>query len=560
MSRNVTLINNAYPITYFVDNNFSQVGPNNPNQFWASEEKYAPEVDYLIYDFGTSRPVNFLDLEIAYKPVDIEVLYDDGTGTFVPCVPKDEFQTTLSIQYLPAIENPWAYIEFHFSLVETRYIKLVLTRREDPFPLRDSDPIAYSIDIRSLRLMHIISSADDFVPDTGQDVLGNSYRTDLDVYYADAVDDDDTSTFWQSQPNPSPTAVEALYFDMRGGFIVPRMDYLDTNVNDDLDGRSMAEMELFYQDGVVVDEIYIDPITVGPSMHMYYSLDDYSDYENKLWIPINRHYVLQRGYHSLPTSTYVKYLKLEFTNLTPAPYNIPEYPDLPPVIYRKYPTWVQNYFKNFYNTNSNSDSLIDLVDTVEINPLSFGFTRETDLLSVGFVLRNPPTPDLTNTEVQDFITGLVTVQKIPSEPQVALESQIEFNSSFMWQNNLIEQLDLTRALSRRARVGEDSWTAELTPLTLPPPSVQSTEDLSVAKNEKLAPRLWFPIRCRHAYQLLKATRPSKIAYFVALREVKIHRRDYSVQFDEKFYVETMGDTDHTEVNDFLQEDWRYVVG
>lgn len=47
-------------------------------------------------------------------------------------------------------------------------------------------------------------------------------------------------------------------------------------------------------------------------------------YEDKTWTPIWRDYICERGMLFLPKATPMKYLKMEFTNLTPAPYPIYE--------------------------------------------------------------------------------------------------------------------------------------------------------------------------------------------------------------------------------------------
>lgn len=553
----VTLINNYYPITYFADQNIEQVAPTAPNQYWASQQEYAPAAEHLIFDFGTVRPVNFVDFEISTKPFDIKVYYDTG-GDWVEVASDDEFEADLSIAYLASIENPWTYFEYHFDVVQTRYIKIEFIRREDPFPFLDSEPIEYSVEVRNLRLMHVISRFDEFIPDSGKDILGNTYRTDSEYYGVEHVDDDDGTTFWQSQPNPSRFAVEALYFDLRQGYQVGNMGYLNTQEMESLDTRSMTNMAVYFEDAVVIDEVYVDPVTVGPIMHIYYSLDDEPEWDNKLWTPIPRHYVLRKGFHSLPRPILTKYVKLEFSQLTPAPYNMPEYPQMPQITYRKYPTWVQNYFNDIYITRPGGN-FINPVERVDIDPLRLGFTKDLDRLDSGLETRHLPTVESTDPELREFIAQLVNTQATDEDVQRESEDQIEINTSFMWQRDLIANLDTDRALSRIAQEGETGFNSELPPITEAPPTAQSVSNLEQAREEKEIPIMWFPIRCRHGYQIIKANRPAKIAYFVAIREVKFHRRDYTVEFDEPFYVETLFDSDHTEVNDFVQDGWRFRV-
>ncbi len=97
-------------------------------------------------------------------------------------------------------------------------------------------------------------------------------------------------------------------------------------------------MSEYYTQPSIIDEVYINPITNGPSMHFYYSMDDTPDWENKLWVPIPINYTLRRGYFALPSPTAVKYFKIEFTDLTPLPYQFIEYPSGITTTFRRYPT------------------------------------------------------------------------------------------------------------------------------------------------------------------------------------------------------------------------------
>jgi len=79
------------------------------------------------------------------------------------------------------------------------------------------------------------------------------------------------------------------------------------------------------------------------------------------------------------------------------------------------------------------------------------------------------------------------------------------------------------------------------------------------RREKYIPHMFFPRVARHGYQVVESERPGKIAYFVAIKSVRFFRRDYTIPHDEHYYIETFGDIAHTQVNDFTQDDWRYVV-
>lgn len=553
MSLDVTVVNSYYPIQYVGSASIPQ-NTITINDFWASEEKFAPSQDWLVFDLGRVRPISFVDFEMAAKPIDFIIEWSTDNVLWNPVTLLEEFEPQLSTYYLPS-ESPWIYLENHFNTVTTRYVRLTFTRRADPFPFNDSAQIAFSIDVRNLRIMQVTINPEDYMQDFGTDILGNTYRTDLINYGPENVIDADPITFWQSQPNPTASAVECLYFDLRLGSTVGTMDFLEGFIQFDLNDLGMSDIENYSSDGVVVDEIFIDPVTTGPYMHIYYSMDDYPVWDEKLWIPVNRHYILKRGYFALPSSTHLKYLKLEFSNLAAAPYNVAEYPELPNITYKKYPTWVQN----LYASELPDLNFINPIDRVTIDPLSLGFKRPLDLLDAGLDTRTPPAIQTTDDELKDFIQELVTQQSQPDEPQAEVESDINFYSSYMFQQDLIAQIGSDTALERYITAGETGWNSEQTPPTEPAPTVQSATDLTPAIQEKNMPIMWFPFTCRHGYQVIKGSRPRKIAYFVAIRDIQFVRRDYTISYDEAFYIENFDDTQHIRTNDFTQDDWKYVV-
>lgn len=556
----VTLINSIYPIGYFSDQLNVQITPDDPNKFWASLEKVpGDDPDILTFDFGSVRPLNFVDFEISSKPIDFYILYSTDNINWLPITNHTQFVNESSVIFIPGKTTPWHYIEQHFDLVQARYLRVIFSRRGDPFPLITDTPFPWSIEVRNLRAIHAIYNVNVFVPDQGIDILGNTYRTDLTTFDAEFVLDEDPTTFWQSQPNPIPDAVEALYFDMRIGSQIGTMGFLDTNdILGEYDKRGQADMENYYVEGVIVDEIFLDPVTYGPDMHIYYSVDEEPDWENKLWTPVPRHYKLRKGFHALPAPTFMKFVKLEFSNLAPAPYQSIEYPVLPNLTYKKYPTWVQDYFNFLYSTQPNATTFDNPVDRVVVEPLEL-FQKRSDWFSTDYSTIRQMTPQTAIDELSAFIVSLQSSTQKNQTIQALTESRINFNSSLMYQRDLIQQLDDSRALSRYVITTESGITSEQPPPTFPPPDVQSVRDLSEARALKQRSTMFFPHTCRHGYQELQANRPSKLAYFVALREVSFYRRDYSIDFDETVYIESLDDDAHTEFNDFTAGEWRYQV-
>lgn len=550
----VTLINNFYPLGYFAESNISQLPIDDPTQFWASEEQFAPSSEWLIVDFGSVRPINFLDFEVSQKPIDFKFEYKDtGTGLWKQFTYDTDYQARSSVSYIPSLDNPWAFVENHFDRVTTQMVRITFTRRDENFPFESSDPIRWSVDVRNLHAAHTIVTADDFIVDSGVDILGNSYRTDITILTPGLSGG--SMTEWQSQPNPVPDAVEALYFDLRTGSQVGTMTYLDTaDFVGDYDTRGMADMELYHPNGVIIDEIFIDPITFGPSMHFYYSNDDTPEWDNKLWTPINRHYILKRGFHAFPSSVKCRYIKIEFTNLVPAPYQSPEYPAPSELIYRKYPSWVQSHFSNVVIDQS---LVPNSFDRVTVDPLELGFRKLPDYLDSNYGSLRIVNKIQSEDEVKSFIQTIT--HQTPTDIQTDMESRINFYSSFMYQQDLISQLDDTRALSRYVLTNESSINAELPPFIEPTPDTQSVPDLSSELEFKTRPTMFFPRRSRHQYQILRGTNTQKLAFFVGIRTIGFYRRDFTVSYDEPVYFQALDDAAHTSTNEFIADDFGYVV-
>lgn len=561
----VTLVNTYYPLGYFAENTISQLTADDPQNFWASNEELAPLTETLTLDLSVDRPINFLDFEICQKPIDFIIEFSLDGVTWAEFDNDDQFEPVASVHYLPSIESSWYYTEHHFNLTTARYIRITFIRRTDAFPLDSSEPFPWSIDVRNLRVAHLITRADEFVTDTGSDILGNSYRTDITELPATNAIDGDETTFWQSQPNPVPDAVEAIYFDLRVDATPGTMAYLESaQFVGGYDNRGMADMESYVQNGVLIDEIFLNPITFGPNVHVYYSNDTDPDWDDKLWTPVPRSYVLKKGYLALPSPIYTRFIKLEFTNLVAAPYYSLDYPVPPEFTYRRFPTWVQTHFDTVFGTAIvESNAFDNPFDRVTIDPLTFGFTIPEDRLHTSYDDIRPAKPEETEDEVKTFIANIVAGGTTsPNNNSQAQESQIDFFGSTMWQQDLLAQLDDSRAYSRYVAQSLNEAgliTIENAPPTTPPPAVQSVSDLTEIRQLKERPVMYFPRTCRHQYQVVRGSRPTKIAYFVALRDVAFYRRNYAVQFDEPFYYETLDDASHLIVNDFTRTDWKFVV-
>jgi hypothetical protein len=353
-----------------------------------------------------------------------------------------------------------------------------------------------------------------------------------------------------------------LYFDLRNNPQAIDMETLDTLFMGQLDGDSMETLETsFYHGATLIDEVYVDPITYGCDMHFYYSVDDDAEWDDKLWTPINQNYICKKGYHALPRPILVKYFKIEFTNLVSVPYEPVTFPEMPPITFRRFPFWVEQIFEG--NQSGVKDVIVQQ-NPFNIDPLKFGFVQSSDQLISNYeAVRDVQLTD-TTPEVTTFIQSILADTQNDPANQASIESQIEFRSPMMWQSDLISNLDSTRALSRvamklRAGIPDTGFSAELPLPAMTTPVQASTTDLSAPLQQKTRPVVYFPIKCRHQYQIVQAQLDKKIAYMAAIKDVQFFRRNFSAPIDETVYLETLDDVTHIAFSDFLQADWRYVV-
>jgi len=245
--------NSQYPIGYFA---LSNGLTNFKKQFWASTENYLFDnngnrtSESLVINFSAPVPINLLEFEIGQKPIDIQVQYLTNSGAWGTVCLNNNVENTVSVYYDNTTTYQWQPAALTFTdntgnIIQTTSLKLIFTRRLDIFPFNNPTGFPWSIEVRNLKTGLMIGQESDFVSFPGIDVLGNSFTTSLQVYGPGNVTNN-ANSFWQSQSNPSQFAVESLYFDISS-----------------LQGSAQT-----------IDQIYIDPLTIGNLMHVYYSNDD----------------------------------------------------------------------------------------------------------------------------------------------------------------------------------------------------------------------------------------------------------------------------------------------
>lgn len=362
------------------------------------------------------------------------------------------------------------------------------------------------------------------IGESGEDIIGNTYRHGTRIDEAENVLDASIETQWISQPNPSPSAVECLYFDVR---------------------RENTEGIL---EASILDSVRVDPLFEGPYMHVYYSNESYdgnapssvTDWESLLWTPILEDYVLEKNQRfELPRPIRASWICLEFTRLQPMPYKIPTYPQLPSVQYREHPEWVKKDFESF-SVNSNK-SLIGTVTSlgnqqiVEIDILgTFDATNEflyksnsiTDIVATG----NTSTIKANATSAIDSTT-LAKIMYSTSQNATSTVSDVTYDTILgsvvadRFRNNTSQYIS--------ERIG-GATRGDVTSVSSP--GARDEESMSHLANEKL----FFNVTCRHQYAI-NAARFGTKAYFVGINEIEFSRKDYTARHDDPVITDILAD-------------------
>jgi hypothetical protein len=537
----VYTIDTNYPVGYFAN----QQNSVDKKVYWASEERI-PSVDpyeTIELDFLSKQPINNLSFELCQKPIDFVIFYLDDEDEWQEVTMRTDVfgsDDAQSVYFTPNSPYTWQYLNPYFEVVETNKIKVEFFRRSDPFPYVYSEEFAWSIEVRELRAMYSVFALQDFVNMKSVDALGNAFSTSVNEYSLENKFVNNKNKYWKSQINPSPFAVEAVYFDV-----------------------STEE-----GDWSAIDEIYTDPLTPGCIMHVYYSNDESTDvWENKLWNPVPRHYVLSKGNVHLPTTVFAKYFKLEFTKLSSIPYNFPSTKSL--IRYRLYPTWVEELSKE----------LIEAYDPPLTSP-HFGTNVEHSFLNTGIATPKADklTPEISKS-ILDFIKDDVR-KNILDEYQVWKNPETETNEgrkivdrqnlSFYpnFSNNLYRSNVLSTVPDRVTdsnfyevtRLSDgNAWQTESAVVPKKVVNISLHQNREFVEEEKKYPDMWFMRKCRHAYKVVESPRYGKIGYYVGLRDVKFYKRDKTKVWDDRNYIITLFDEAFTEENQFTLNDWRWSI-
>lgn len=299
-------------------------------RFWATParpQEDNPTRDVMEVDLATPRLINRISFDLAHFPHRAQVEYSatgdgpwspllDGSGRPIVIETIDSNPPLLSENAHQGLAHPQHFGAGHWLMQEYRTVpvtasrfRVVLTRPNGGAPPTNSQGIAvpYSLGVRAFVVGYEVDSRDD-IPDrplvpgsatlhrpieTTRDLLGSS------VSYAERENPAAnllTGGVWRSEPQPVPYAVVNLYIDVR--------------VDDE---------------PTVIERFFIDPITSGCSVNLYYTqaepdLDADDPWMYVEWTPVARDFAARRGFMRFDP-TLAAFFKFEFTDLAPEPYD-----------------------------------------------------------------------------------------------------------------------------------------------------------------------------------------------------------------------------------------------
>jgi hypothetical protein len=315
-----------------VDNQAGQ-RQNAQTRFWATPvraQEQDPIRDILEVDLSTTRLINTVSFDLAHFPHRAALEYSPtSTDAWTPVL--DQFGSPVVVEIIdsnppvlpqntsPGLAHPqhfgaghWLPQDFKIDPIQASRLRLVLTRPFGGAPPINTQgaTVPYSLGVRSFVTGYRVDSradipAREMLPGSLVEHRPIEYTRDLLGSTISFSERENLAThllsggIWRSEPQPLPYAVVNLYADVQ--------DYTS--------GTPLA---------TVIDRFFIDPITSGCSVNVYYTNDDVpigvdDPWQYVNWTPVGRDFALRRGLMRI-NPTKARYFKFEFTDLAPEPY------------------------------------------------------------------------------------------------------------------------------------------------------------------------------------------------------------------------------------------------
>lgn len=293
-------------------------------------------------------------------------------------------------------------------------------------------------------------------------------------------------------------------------------------------------------------------------------------FAGKTWSPVWANYLSLKGYLILPQQMNVKYLKLEFTKLTPAPYPLVDQ-DIE-VSYREYPITFSRdtifthnkYTATSLDSRTGKEKKIDPNVVADKYGLSYGPLDQTEVKDVQIQIGDAvytstphtfdmPVTDVTNVEPasstkllnkkepkSQVVTKAQTYTVVKGDTLIGIAAKYGIKD---WHKILDLNLDLLEAnLDRAEAAGYPRHTAGwwIFPGQKLRISTQQTKEWTVTTTvtehtTRSTVNNKFTITSVHEYDIKKVRRDAAIAYFAGLKEVSAYREDFTVAADSDVF-------------------------
>lgn len=287
-----------------------------------------------------------------------------------------------------------------------------------------------------------------------------------------------------------------------------------------------------------------------------------SRYDDKIWTPIWRDYLTQKGKLLFPQQISMKYVKLEFTNLTPEPY--PVFDSGIQTRYRVFPGSVTQAFNR--STGSNNGGLLTLGGDVALtgigsvnflNPSTvqnavntiYGQTIQPVQVSAG------PGPNVTslpnmsqldvNAQTRQEVSTPWIYRRGPLDPTV-LAAQVlnaaaahDTMASSAIGNSFTPLVSYPTRLPTLPSQGNDWWVFPGATLRMPASIMRGltgASETTLQQNHSTQARLRFVTSCIHRYDTKTAMRDAGVAYFAGIREVQPLVATYISELDPDVFT------------------------
>lgn len=198
--------------------------------------------EVIRYEFGMPASISALTFDVKRIGVRFEVWYKSRQGTVQPLLQSNRREVAYNV--IADEEHSWATYNYEIYPVIATEIEFRIVRRKTALSPTDFA----SVGLKNVLIKRSVTARRDAsapLPDM-VDAIGNTVTNVVQDWGADRAFDDEPYTFWKSEPQPYPDGVVSLYVDTR-------------------DDEGDAQW---------IDHFFLDPVTSGQQLNVYYSNDD----------------------------------------------------------------------------------------------------------------------------------------------------------------------------------------------------------------------------------------------------------------------------------------------